>query len=308
MKFAISSHLPGMTLEEEAPILQQNGYTAWEIGLPVLELRAKTRSIEQLREEARRIKRIGDDHGIVAEAVGVGLTPRHMTADIGYVRQVFELVRETGGTGVRMSGVHYNDPPAPPAQLAGMDDVCASYHRGTVRFHELFAESRELLARMASEAHAYGVRLLLEIHPYYIHNSPSAMLRLIEHCSPADVGALLDPQGLAMQGHEGSKQSVDVLRYYTAHIHVKDSYLTKNDAGKRQHGKTPLWEGTTQWPLFVATVKWTGFDGYWFDEDFRGVGIEEKLKTKRYLEKLWAEAPEEPDPVFCRKCFMEHFG
>jgi len=309
MKFGICGHLAEMTLEEEAPVLQKHGFSGWEISLPTLELRKKRRTMGSLLEEARRLRTIGEGSGIEATAVGVMLTPRHVTADIGYVRQVFELVRETGSTGVRMSGVHYNDPPPPEDYLAEhVDDVVASYHQGTTRFHDFFAEQRDLLYQLAEEAGKHGVRLLLEIHPYFIHNSPSAMLRLIEHCAPAHVGVLLDPQGLSMQGHEGSKQSVDVLRHYLAHMHVKDSFLEKTAEGKRRHVQTALWEGTTQWPLLVATLKWIGFDGYWLDEDFRGVGIEARVQTKQYLERLWAEAPPEPDPAFCLKTFRDHFA
>jgi sugar phosphate isomerase/epimerase len=122
------------------------------------------------------------------------------------------------------------------------------------------------------------------------------------------VGVLFDPQGLAMQGHEGSRQSVDVLRHYLAHIHVKDSFLEKTPEGKRRVVQTALWEGTTQWPLLVASLKWAGFEGYWFDEDFRGVGIEDRLKTKEYLERLWLEAPNKPDADFCLQAFHNHFG
>lgn len=308
MKFAISSHLPNTTLEQESPILQRNGYTGWEISLATYDLRKKQKTLAELRAEARRLRQLGEAHGIQAVAVGVGLTPRHVVGDIGYVRSVFELIRETGSIGVRMMGIHYNDPPPPPRQLETMDDIQTSYHRGCVRFHELFAEHKELLSRLADEAGQAGVRLLLEIHPYYIHNSPSAMLRLIEHCAPDQVGVILDPQGLAMQGHEGAKQSVDVLRHYMAHIHVKDSLLTRLETGKRRHVQAALWEGTTQWPLFVAALKWTGFDGYWFDEDFRGTGIEERVKTKQYLQALWDQAPAEPGPEFCLQAYQEHFA
>jgi sugar phosphate isomerase/epimerase len=308
MKFAINSHLPGMTLEEEAPLLQKNGYTGWEVALPVMQMRRDGSSVEPVRQEARRLAALGADHGIETVAVGVGLTPRHITADIGYVRTVFELVREAGSTGVRMTGVHYNDPPPSARALENLDDVAASYHQEAPDFHRLFAEQQSLLGRMAKEAGIYGVQLLMEIHPYYIHNSPSAMLRLIEHCPPSCVGVLLDPQGLAMQGHEGSRQSIDVLRHYLAHVHVKDSFLAKVENGKRRHVQVALWEGTTQWPLLVAALKWAHFDGYWFDEDFRGVGLEERLKTRQYLEKLWAEAPDEPSPSFCLQSFKEHFA
>jgi sugar phosphate isomerase/epimerase len=307
MKFAINSHLPGLTIEQEAPVLQQHGYTGWEHWLPTVGLRKGTTTFAQLRDQARYLKKLGDDHGIATIAVGVGLTPRHIVADIGYVRQVFELVREAGSTGVRMSGIHYNDPAPPPSQAANMDDVSFSYHERCARFHELFAESRELMARLSDEATRAGVQLLLEIHPFYIHNSPSAMLRLIEHCAPGAVGVLLDPQGMAMQGHEGSKQSVDVLRHYLAHMHVKDSLLVRTETGKLRHQQCALWEGTTQWPLLVAALKWVGFDGYWFDEDFRGVGIEARLETKTYLEKLWAEAPTEPSVEMCREAYLNHY-
>jgi sugar phosphate isomerase/epimerase len=231
-----------------------------------------------------------------------------MKTDVGYVRQVFELVREAGSRGVRMTGIHYNDPPPSAHRIAGLDEASASYHRGCVRFHELFAEHRDLLAQMTEEALRHGVKLLIEIHPYYIHNSPSAALRLIEHCSPEAIGVLLDPQGMAMQGHEGAKQSVDVLRYYLAHIHVKDSVWTRTENGKLRNVHMALAEGTTQWPLLVAALKWVGFDGFWFDEDFRNVGIEERVKTKKYLEQLWENAPAEPGPEFCLKAFQDHFG
>jgi len=308
MKYAISVHLPDLTLEEEAPILEKNGFTAWEISLPVLDLRKKTRSFADLLAEARRVRKLGADHGITTEAVGVSLAPRHIDADIGYVRQVFELVRETGSTGVRMAGIHFNDPPPPAQAIEKMDDVLASYHRGCAPFHPFFAEQRDLLERLADEAGRSGVRLLLEIHPYYIHNSPSAMLRLIERCPPAQVGVLLDPQGLAMQGYEGSRQSVEALQHYTAHIHVKDSLLTRMPSGKLSHQQSALWEGATPWPLFVAALKWTGFDGYWFDEDFRRPSMEDRLKTRSYLERLWDEAPPKAMPEFCLQVFQDHFA
>ncbi|MBI4025001.1 MAG: sugar phosphate isomerase/epimerase [Verrucomicrobia bacterium] len=141
------------------------------------------------------------------------------------------------------------------------------------------------LARWVPRARDFGVRILVETHQGNLTCSPELALRVVERSDPQDVGVILDPANMAVEGMLGWPFAVGLLGPYLAHVHVKNLAWFRQDGAGWRFDYTSLPDGLVDWPAVIAALETAGYRGLYSFEDFRG-GYCRRPRGIRTVEKL----------------------
>lgn len=111
----------------------------------------------------------------------------------------------------------------------------------------------DIVKRCCQYAQKYGLRVLIEAHPYRWVNSAASMLRLIEHVGEDNLGFNFDPSHLFPQG-DMPEWSVHMLKGRLWHTHFSD-----NDALTNVHWRPG--QGKINWKAVMKALNDIGYDG-----------------------------------------------
>lgn len=175
---------------------------------------------------------------------------------------------------------------------------CSMVRLGVDGFHEQHPgrqgckRAAAALGRWLPKARDLGIKLLVEIHADNVTCSPELARRVVEGFASDDVGIILDPGNMVVQGMAPWKLTAELLGEYLAHVHVKNLGWFC-DATKHWHfDYTSLDAGIVDWLEVVRVLEESGYSGIYSFEDFRGgyccrpVGITTEAKLNADVQFL----------------------
>lgn len=115
-----------------------------------------------------------------------------------------------------------------------------------------------------------GIRVLVETHAGCVTSSPELAFRVVEGFDSREVGVILDPGNMTIEGMLSWKVAVELLGEYLAHVHVKNLAWIRGNDGKWNFVYTSLGEGLVDWMQTVKVLESAGYHGLYAFEDFRG--------------------------------------
>ena len=171
------------------------------------------------------------------------------------------------------------------AALLGVDQVITHVgfipeNPNEVAYNGMVCALREVAVYMQKK----GQKFLFETG----QETPVTMLRCFEDIGTDNLGVNLDPANLMMYGKANPVDALDVIGKYVMDVHAKDGcYPT---CGRKLGVETPLGEGKTDYPRFVARLKELGYDGpLTIEREISGEKqVADILMAKEILEKLIA--------------------
>lgn len=260
--------IPEYRVEEVPKVLASYGYDGVEwrvaerrepVGRPnYWTANRATLNEENILEEARLAARLCRDAGLEVSALAPYLSPDSGEARI---RRVMEAARIMDCNKVRVSVPRYD---------------------GSVNYRKLFEKSVEDYRLVEKLSEEMGVKSLVEIHMGCICPSASAAYRFVSNFDPENVGVILDPGNMVVEGFENWTLGVELLGEYLAHVHVKNAVW--REAGERHGAKLwradmcPLREGLVSWEDVLKALNKAGYRGWLSFEDFSDQPSDVKLR------------------------------
>ena len=153
--------------------------------------------------------------------------------------------------------------------------------------------TRSGLQESAAFASGLDVWICVENHSGSMTQGARETLRMVEEIGMDNVGVILDYAFIDLFGEEGIEESVDILRPYIQHVHLKDHIITDREMGAVT--KFPLGEGDIDLERLLSRLESIGYEGYLTDEYERHwdetlpepeIGMRQNAK---YLQTLLAE-------------------
>ena len=275
MRYAITTvALPHLSLDETVRFAADLGYDGIELRvrhIPPGARNAPTYSFwgnhkndlnpDNFVEQAPRIKELCDAYGLRIPALAANAT----ATDLDDLRRLAEGAALCGCPLVRIGFPRRYD--------------------GNVPYRELYREAVSTFSRALETIRPFGVRGLVEIHGGTIAVSTGLALRLVEHFTPEEIGAIYDLNNMVREGYEGIALGLDVLGPYLAHVHI-GGHEPRPDA-RQADGTLPWsWQGTEladgllSMPVLLKELRRSGYDGFITVEDFRAdVETRDKFST-----------------------------
>lgn len=225
-----------------------------------------------------------------------------LTPGAGNVGQILDLCQEFDGEVVCLSGPQRLGDEESPALLfqAASRLGCPTVRLSATGFLEkqapqaAISAARSALRKWLARARELNVKILVETHPGNIACSPELALRLVEGFDPREVGVILDPGNMVIEGMLAWPVTVKLLGPYLAHVHVKNLGWFRSHEGTWAFEYTALQEGMVDWRKVVGEMEAAGYAGVYSFEDFRGgycclpVGIRTRDKLTEDIEFMRA--------------------
>lgn len=170
------------------------------------------------------------------------------------------------------------------------------YNPGEGSYLKQLSVARESYAKVAELAAQYGLKALIETHARILSPSVSKARAILEGLDPKYTGIMWDPANQIGEGLERIDMAIDIAGEYLAEVHFKN--LTWSAADEEQNGAkvwstvaAPLKQGIVNWPDVVCELRKSGYDGWFFLEDFSITGdVENTIKdTLSWMKGLVAE-------------------
>ena len=157
------------------------------------------------------------------------------------------------------------------------------YIKGGPSYPEQVAAARAQYAQVARLAAEHGVRALVETHMGQLAPTVSTAMRILEDLDPAHVGIMWDPGNQVTEGREEYRMALQLAGEYLGEVHVKNAVY--EPVGEADGGiiwrtrQAPVQRGIAHWPEIMAALKESGYDGWFFFEDFStDLPVEERLR------------------------------
>ncbi len=165
-------------------------------------------------------------------------------------------------------------------------------YNGKIRYEKLLAKALKGWEKIVRLGDKYSVKPLAEIHMGTIIPSASAALRFAGNFGPRDIGIIHDAGNMVCEGYEQWQMGLEILGRYLAHVHVKNSSWSIQEAGKDgglcwKTSPDTLRRGLVNWDEMITALKKVGYRGWLSIEDF-GPGLSDDRLTDdiKYLKKL----------------------
>jgi sugar phosphate isomerase/epimerase len=126
---------------------------------------------------------------------------------------------------------------------------------------QALADGRRAYTALAAHALRLGVRVIVQLHHYTMHPSPSAAWLLVEDLPAKAIGIKIDPGNQIHEGWEDPARSLALLGSHLAAVGVKDATIVKAADGKISREWTPLGQGLCEWPKLAELLKTHAFTG-----------------------------------------------
>ena len=283
MKFAVFTvSTPTMTPEEVAPQLKEYGYDGveWRVideepnprGMGFWHGNKATIPFTGIVENAPRIRKLADDHGLQIPAIGT------------YVQASNPDDVETAMKGAVAMGV---------TRLR----VNVARFDGSQPFKFLWDSEREHYKQVAELAGQYGVQALIELHHGSICPSASSARLFLEDFDPARVGVIHDAGNMVYEGYENYRMGLEILGEYLAHIHVKNARwfpkkYREDKSVEWMCDAAPLPKGIADLRALFKALRAIGYDSWITLEDFSTERpIENRLQENlQFVKRIAAEA------------------
>lgn len=159
---------------------------------------------------------------------------------------------------------------AASALRSRMVRLSAPIYREESSVREVLRQVSAALSYWVPLAHERGIKILVETHPGNVTCSPELVLRVVEEFAPHDVGVILDPANMVIEGMLSWKLAVALLGPYLAHVHVKNLGWFRTAAKEWQFEYMSLQDGMVDWPKAIEVLETAGYQGLYSFEDFRG--------------------------------------
>lgn len=201
-----------------------------------------------------------------------------LTPQTGNARVLRDLCQEFGIEVACLSGTaQLRDDESPRRMLDAARCLgCPMVRLGTTGFIEAHAPreapraTADRLRHWVPLARQSGVKLLVEIHAGCVTSSPELAWRVVDGFDPRDVGVILDPGNMTLEGMTAWPVAIGLLGEYLAHVHVKNLRWSRGDDGGWRYEYTALGEGLVDWAKVVDSLEASGYGGLYSFEDFRG--------------------------------------
>ncbi len=148
---------------------------------------------------------------------------------------------------------------------------------------------------LADYAAGKGVALCIETHAGSLTLTAEQTADLVEAVDRPNVGVLFDYAWVHYAAQEHAEEAVERCAPYILHCHVKDWSYERGDPERRR--SRLMGEGEVDWPVALAALKRSGYDGflsdeyekYWYDHlPEPEVGMRHNAEVIR---RLWEQAP-----------------
>jgi sugar phosphate isomerase/epimerase len=230
--------------DEVADDLDAQLALARELGIGYLELRGVwgKNVLHLTGEEVQQIRQRTRELGIAVSAIGspIGKSPLAQSLDVelANLRRILEIAQQLDVHRVRVFSFYPDDP------------------RGDTDDERQVNEAAERLARLADEASAAGILLLLENEKGIVGDTVARCRQLLAAVDSAHLQFVWDPANFVQVGETAAVSSGwPLLGDYTAHVHVKDA--------RRESGAvTPAGGGDGEVGLLLQRLNETSFDGF----------------------------------------------
>jgi len=277
---AFTVMMPDLSLAQSAALLRELGFDGveWRVHIAHSERPEKpdfwrmnkaTIDVATVVDKAAEVRRMSEDQGLEIMALGTYLSYK-MLDD---VERCMEAARIMGAGSVRVGPPKYD---------------------GSENYNALLEEACEGFTAVEDLARQYGVRANVEIHPGNICSSASLAYRLVSNFDPDNIGVILDPGNMIIEGYENWQLGLELLGPYLSHVHVKNAawFEQRCVAGVKQWkaSVTPLKEGHVPWRDLLSILDKLGYKGWLSVEDFAPGDTRTKLAEDiAYLRALEAE-------------------
>ncbi|MBI4026675.1 MAG: sugar phosphate isomerase/epimerase [Verrucomicrobia bacterium] len=159
---------------------------------------------------------------------------------------------------------------AASALRSRMVRLSAPIYREGSSAREVLRQVSAALGRWTPLARERGIKILVETHSGNVTCSPELALRVMEEFDPHDVGVILDPANMVIEGMLSWKLAISLLGPYLAHVHVKNLGWFRTAAKEWQFEYMSLQDGMVDWPKVIEALETAGYQGLYSFEDFRG--------------------------------------
>ena len=165
-------------------------------------------------------------------------------------------------------------------------------YNGKVRYEKLLAKTLKGWEKIIRLGDKYSVKPLAEIHHGSLIPSASAAWRFASNFGPRDMGIIHDAGNMIREGFEQWQMGLEILGRYLAHVHVKNSSWSIQEAGKDgaltwKASFDTLLRGQVDWDEMIFALKKVGYRGWLSLEDFGpGLSDERLADDVKYLKKI----------------------
>lgn len=158
------------------------------------------------------------------------------------------------------------------------------YKPGEGSYLSQVAQARERYVKVAELAEKYQLKALIETHARILSPSVSKARAILEGLDPKYTGIMWDPANQIGEGLERIDMAIDIAGEYLAEVHFKN--LNWSVAEEEQDGvkawsavPAPLKQGIVNWPEVICELRKSGYNGWFFLEDFSIEGnVENSIK------------------------------
>ena len=266
MKYSVTTvSLPEMDLLEQVRFLSRLGYDGIELRVRHNPEASATGaapspwgahkndlSPDNLVARAAEVRSVLSDHGLAL----AGLASYLKCTDLEEFKKVLEGAVAVGAPLMRVGA-------SAPFSKLGNDNYAAIYGETVAGY-----------ARCIEFSRGSGVKLVLETHGGTIHTSASLAYRILSNFSPAEAGAIFDPNNMVSDGFETSGVAIQLLGDYIAHCHIAGH---RPVPGEKDANGTVQWkweccsmaEGLYNFPEMLRWLKNIKYQNFITVEDFR---------------------------------------
>lgn len=233
----IHYNAPGDTLEAFLDYAVATGFEAIELQCGDV----WPKDCDDPEQEAQRVRKLLEERGLVASALGAGndfvqLDPDAIRVQVKRMERMCSLARILGTHIIRTEGGGHKDAVPPDRELEAMAGC--------------FQRCADFLARDK-------MYLAIDNHGH-VTNDAELQLRLFEMIGSPNVGANMDTMNYRWMGHsvETCNRFYDLIAPHTFHVHMKDG-----TGSQATYVGNVLGEGEIALGHALAALKKAGYDG-----------------------------------------------
>jgi sugar phosphate isomerase/epimerase len=272
---------PELDLEQTAALAASLGFDGleWRVTKkapePIKEIsywrgNRSTVDVDNIEADLKRARQIADRHGLAMPVLGTYVS----CSQPEVAETLMRAAAQVGSAKLRVGPPTYD---------------------GKRSYGELYEQALRDYQRIAALARKHQVQACIEMHMGNITPSAGLAHRLVSHFDPAEIGVILDPGNMVVEGFENYQMGLELLGPYLSHVHAKNAIWEKTGeeggAAKWQSKMVAMNQGQADWTAVVAALKEVGYAGWLSFEDFSEADTKTKLTDGLvYLKQLEAAA------------------